>query len=208
MMPAAFLDGGLADYLVWIFRIIAALGGAVIGYLLSGPVVRLLYRGAFHRPAPIGAVFTGKICGAGLLGCLFFFLVGLGGNFGFGPGGGGGGTGNGNGDGKGGATADKSGDKRTGDKKDGSSQKLRTILDIELLGGKRYKDDGRFFLLNRKEPPLTLKEVEQHFHENKGNLEVRIILTPQSVSEYTNTVKRLRMLADKYELPNWIENVP
>jgi hypothetical protein len=193
------------DYLVWTFKIIAALGGAVIGWLLAGPVVRLLVRGAFHRPASSGTVFAGKICGAGLVGTLFFFLVGLGGNFGFGPGGGGGGKGSGPGNG-GNGSADKK--DQGSDKKSDTSPKLRPILEIELLGGEHYKDDGRFFLLHRKEPALTLKEVEQYFQKNQGNLEVRIILTAQSVSQSTNTVERLRMLADKYKLPNRIENIP
>ena len=194
-------------YLIWTFKVIAGLGGAIIGYFLAGPVVRLLYRGAFHRPAPSGAIFAGKLCGAGLVGVLFFFLVGLGGRW-FGPGGGG----NGNGTGNGGHSSSekKGGDGQADDKKSDDSPKLRQILEIELLGGKRYKGEGRFYLLHRKEPAATLKEVQKYFQENK-DLEVHIILrtAPEmSVSQSTGTVIRLRELADKYGIPNWIENVP
>jgi hypothetical protein len=196
------------DYLIWTFRVIAALGGAIIGYFLAGPVVRLLYRGAFHRPAPGSAIFAGKICGAGLVGALFFFLVGLGGNFGFGPGGGGQGNGTGNG-GNNGSTHKKGGDQEN-NKKNDPSPEVRQVLEIELLGGERYKGDQRFFLLKRREPAVTFKEVEQYFQDNK-NLEVHIIIrtAPEmSVSENSPTVRRLRTLAGKFGIPYRIENVP
>jgi len=196
------------DYLIWTFRVIAGLGGAIIGYFLAGPVVRLLYRGAFHQPAPREAIFAGKLCGAGLVGVLFFFLVGLGGHFGFGPGGGG--DGNGTGNGGHGSSEKKGGDSQTDDKKSDVSPKVRQVLEIELLGGERYKGEERFYLLHRKEPAATLKEVQKYFQENK-DLEVHIILrtAPEmSVSESTGTVIRLRKLADKYGIPNRIENVP
>ena len=35
-----------------VLRLAAGVGGALVGWFLTGPVVRLLYRGAFHRPAP------------------------------------------------------------------------------------------------------------------------------------------------------------
>jgi hypothetical protein len=208
MIPLAIWDAGLSDYLVWTFKVIAALGGAVIGWFVGGPVIRLLVRGAFHRPAGSGTVFFGKICGAGLVGTLFFFLVGLGGDFGFGRGGGGNGSGTGTGNGGNGSGEKKGNDSE--DKKGDITPKLRPILEIELLGGDRYKDDERFFLLHRKEPALTLKEVEKYFQEH-NDLEVHIVIrtAPEmSVSENSPTVIRLRKLADKYKLPNRIENVP
>jgi len=208
MIPGAIWDTSVTDYLLWTFRIIAALGGAVVGWLVAGPVVRLLVRGAFHRPASPGTLFAGKICGAGLVGTIFFLLVGLGGNFGFGPGGGGG---KGNGTGNGGTgSADKKGCDSTTDKKNDTSPKLRSVVQIELLGGDRYKGDNRFFLLHRKEPALTLKDIDKYFQENK-DLEVHIIIrtAPEmSVSEHSPTVSRLRNLADKYKFPNRIEYLP
>ena len=208
MIPLAIWDAGLSDYLVWTFKVIAALGGAVIGWFVGGPVMRLLVRGAFHRPAGSGTVFFGKICGAGIVGTLFFILVGLGGNFGFGPGGGGNGSGTRTGNG-GNGTGEKKGNDSE-EKKGDITPKLRSILEIELLGGDRYKGDERFFLLHRKEPALTLKEVEKYFQEHR-DLEVHIVIrtSPEmSVSENSPTVIRLRKLADKYKLPNRIENVP
>ncbi|HMF15718.1 MAG TPA: hypothetical protein VKE98_00860, partial [Gemmataceae bacterium] len=160
------------------------------------------------QPAPREAIFAGKLCGAGLVGVLFFFLVGLGGHFGFGPGGGG--DGNGTGNGGHGSSEKKGGDSQTDDKKSDVSPKVRQVLEIELLGGERYKGEERFYLLHRKEPAATLKEVQKYFQENK-DLEVHIILrtAPEmSVSESTGTVIRLRKLADKYGIPNRIENVP
>src|SRR5438034_1102815 len=76
-------------------KIPAAVGGALLGYFASGPVIRLLYRTAFHRPVPGWLLPLGKLSGGAILGAVLFFLVGLGGTgLGFGPG-----RGNGPGDG-------------------------------------------------------------------------------------------------------------
>jgi hypothetical protein len=90
------------------------------------------------------------------------------------------------------------------------SEKNFSILEIELVGGDRYKGDNRFFLLHRKEPAVTLQGVEKFFQENK-NLEVHIIIrtAPEmSVSENSPVVRGLKNLTDKYKFPNRIDRVP
>jgi hypothetical protein len=187
-----------------VLRSAAAVGGAIVGWFLAGPVVRLLGRLAFHRPLPRSAMLFGRIAGAGLLACLIFYYLplGFGGGPGWGPGPGGmPGAGGGLATHKspGSQAAPEKAPKKTAPKE---TAPQREILSIELLGGDRYKGDGRFYLLHRREPAVTLKDVEKYFQEHRGQLEVRIILTPESVGESHGAVERLRALADKYDLPN------
>jgi hypothetical protein len=175
----------------------AAVGGAVIGWFLAGPACRLLVRAAFHKPTPPLAIYPARIGGAVVLGCLIFYYLplGFGGSGGWGlgpgpgPGGGKGSTGNAsNGTAKNSATHQEDPSPR------------REVLEIELIGGGRYKGDGKFYLLHRKEPPVTIREVEDYFQENKGRLEVHIVLTSESVGQSHVAVQRLRNLADKYKM--------
>ena len=47
-------------------------------------------------------------------------------------------------------------------KKTSPTPKVRAVIQIELLGGTRYKGENRFFLVNWKEPAQTLEEVGSH----------------------------------------------
>src|SRR5207244_7010437 len=69
-------------------RIAVAAGGALVGYFLSGPVLRALYRLAFQRPIPGWLLPLGKLGSAALIGLLIFFFLPLGGGdgWGWGPG--------------------------------------------------------------------------------------------------------------------------
>ena len=47
-----FISSAVMATIFWVLRVVAALGGAAAGWLVMGPVARLLYRGTFRRPAP------------------------------------------------------------------------------------------------------------------------------------------------------------
>src|SRR5689334_18126058 len=72
----------------WVVRLAAGFGGALVGWFVTGPVTRLLYRGAFQRPAPGWLVSWARLGGAALVGLLLFYFLPLGGGrgFGWGPG--------------------------------------------------------------------------------------------------------------------------
>ncbi|GEM_PF-6173309 len=175
-------------------KIATAIGGALLGYILSGPAIRLLFRLAFHRPVPGWFLPLGRLGGAALLGALLFFLVSLGGS-GFGWGGAGGsGTGLGPGAGKTGGDKAKPGT--------GTSEKAtREKLVIELLGGNRVAGDQRYYLLKGQEPAKTLGEVEDLIKEKSDKFEVHVVLTDESVAASHPAVARLRELLQRYQVP-------
>jgi hypothetical protein len=212
---AVLADLGLQDLLFWGVRIIAGLGGALVGWFIMPPLIRILLRLAFHKPAPNWVVSWLRLVGAVLFGIFVAFCVHLGGGFGFGPGGGGGGYGSGSGkNGKGGDGTSKVADaKKVTDSSAKSAElenKARDSLPIELLGGQRYKGDERYYLIERKEPARTLAEVDEFLQKNPGKYKmVQIVLTPESVFEEHRAVTSLReRVVQKYKLVPYIEQVP
>jgi len=157
--------------LLWVLRIGLALGGAVVGWFVSGPVIRLLYRGAFRRPAPGWLIPWARLGGAALIGLLVFYFLplGWGGGGGWGWGlGAGGGPGLGTGDGSGYKRAEKA---VLADKNGEASKKIDLeALEIELVGGTRYQGEGRLYLINRRQPAVNLAEVDDHIKKNKERL--------------------------------------
>jgi hypothetical protein len=186
-----------------VLRGAAAVGGAVFGWVLSAPLCRILVRAAFHRPAPALVVVAARCAGGAVLACLIFYFLPLGfgggAGFGFGPGGNASGSG-GAGGGSNSFTAKSNPGKQAAEIQNKPAPP-REILDIELIGGKRYRGDDRFYLLRRQEPPVPIKDVEKLFQENKGRLEVHIILTAESVGRSHAAFQRLNNLAQKYDLP-------
>jgi hypothetical protein len=199
-MMGAIWDLNLHEPVFLVLRCAAALGAAVVGWFLAGPLVRLLVKAAFHKSMSSGFLIWFRMGGAALAGILVFHLI-----QGFGGGGGSGfGLGTG-GPGKGGPPDKQAGDKAGTDKTDGDSTLPTEVMPIELLGAgerykNRYKGDDHYYLLDRKDPGLSTKEIEKFFQEKKGKLVVEIILTPDSVSESSPAVRRLQRLADKYKL--------
>ena len=170
----------------------AAIGGALIGYLVSSPVVRLLYRLAFGRPVPGWFLPLGRLAGAALLGALLFFLVSLGGS-GFGWGGPGGlGIGLGPGTGK---TGDGRGTPSAG------AKATREKLVIELLGGNQVGAEQRYYLLKDQEPAKTLGEVEELIKVKADKIEAHIVLTDESVATSHPALARLHELLQRYQVP-------
>ena len=175
-------------------KIAAAIGGALMGYIFSGPTIRLLFRLAFHRPVPGWFLPLGRLGGAALLGALLFFLVSLGGS-GFGWGGpGGSGAGLGPGTGKTGAGKNKPGT-GTGEKA------TREKMIIELLGGDRVAGDQRYYLLKGEESAKTLGEVEDLLKDKADKIEAHVMLTDESVAASHPAVARLHELLQRYQVP-------
>jgi hypothetical protein len=188
------IAGQIAPFFLFI-RIAAAIGGALVGYFLSGPVLRMLYRLAFQRPVPAWLLPLGKLGSAAIIGVLIFFFLPLGGGdgWGWGPGWG---TGAGGDDG---GKAGKSKSKQTAST-DGA---VREKLEIELLGGKKYAGDERFYLVKRTPPAKTLAEVEELLKDHADKVEVHILLTDESesVARSHPAFRRLRELLQRYRIP-------
>jgi hypothetical protein len=209
MTPLSLL--GVIDVtatVLWVLRIGLALGGAVIGWFVSGPVIRLLYRGAFRRPAPGWLMPWARLGGAALVGLLIFYYLPLGGGGGWGWGlGAGAGPGLGTGDGSGYTKAEKA---AIADKNGETSKKnYLEALEIELVGGTSYQGEGRFYLIKRRQPAVNLAEVDDHIKKNKERLGeyVTIILTPESVAAQHGAVLRLvTIIEDNGRIPQ-VKNV-
>lgn len=204
-----FLGLGLEDRALEVVRIIATIGGAVVGWFGCDPLTRLIYRLSFRKPTPSAVLFFSKATAAVLLAVLIYKFIPLGGGgsgFGLGPGPGGGpgkgpgaGGGDGPSDGKGGKDPLKSKD----GKSKGPSGPLEPI-EIEIISIKLYKDDGkeRFYLLDRKPPAVSLGDLEKYFKDRHGKIEVTPILTPNSFDDTPayNPLSRLLELTEKCDI--------
>lgn len=200
MLAAVLLGFNWQASLFWAIRAAVALVACVVGWFLAPVLTRFLYRLAFHRPLPGWGTFLSRLGGALVLGFLAFYYVPLGGGagWGWGPGGGGGpglgpGSGGGTNDGKG------KGGKVADDKK--GLAKIPNSLEIELLGGERYKQDERYYLIERKPPAKTLDEVEDYLKNQKDVSVLFIVLLPEeSVGSKHPAVGRLKTLAESYKI--------
>jgi hypothetical protein len=206
MMVATLLGAiDVTAALFWALRVAAGVGGALVGWFVTGPVARLLYRGAFQRPAPGWLLPWARLSGAALVGLLVFYLLPLGGGsgFGWGPGGG---AGPGQGAGTGKPSVDQT---APGDKHLPQAANDVEALEIELVGGTRYPGGGRFYLINRREPTVALEDVEDYVKKHQERLAeyVTIVLTPQSVDAGHRAVLRLNTIIEKYHRRPQIKDV-
>lgn len=196
--------------LFFIIRVAAGLGGAIVGWFATGPLTRLLYRLAFHRPVPNWLLPWTKMGGALLLGFLLFYFLPLGGGlgWGWGPGEGGGpglGAGAGGGPGAGASGKDKKDGKDTGGGPDKQppEKTVRQRVEIELIGptDPRFKEKDRYYLLKRAEPVMNLAEVEEYFKKHQDKIEVHVILTDTSPGRFQGALGRLVELTSQYRIP-------
>jgi hypothetical protein len=223
MFGQSFPDFGLSDGVLFIVRIIATIGGAVIGWFAADPVTRVSYWAASRKPTPGSLLFTTKSMSAitlALLIYMFMPLGGGGGGLGWGPGlGGNPGKGPGQGGDKGNAGAkdvkppvDAKDAKPTKDDKANAKPVTRLPIDIEILGGPKFKPDGkdRYYLIRKSDPslklsdaPLNHAEVEAVFKEYQTKLLIRIVHTDDSavIDTESDPTRRLQKLASKYEIP-------
>lgn len=196
--PALAAQLSLTEPLFWVLRFIAGVGGAFIGWFLTDPLTRITYRLIARQPVPGWVLPWTKMLGAATLGLLVFFFIPLGeggGGLGWGPGQGGG-PGQGK-DAGGKGTSDKTDGKKPltdAPAKDtkGPTKTVREIVEIELLGGPRYPGGGKYYLIDRRDPPRTLEEVEQYLKKRKDQIEVHVILTEQSVGRHHSAYLLLR----------------
>lgn len=203
-------DLGLSDTLLHLVKIIAAVGGAVVGWFVCDPLTRIGYRLSFKGPTPGSLLLLCKFTGAAALSIAAYILVSIGGGggFGFGPGPGGlPGKGPGQGGDKGmpsnGVKDAKPGAK---DKVDAGKKNAATIepIEIEIISIKRRADidNERFYLLKRAEPALTAAELEDYFKKNHARIEVTPVRTHESIGDMDedNPLRRLIALTEKYKV--------
>lgn len=219
MLGQSFPDLGLTEGVLFIVRVIAAIGGAVVGWFVADPITRAGYRLTVKKPTPGALLFSTKSITAITLAILIFNFLPLGGSggLGFGPGKGGGpgkgpgqgGDKNADGPGKDNKPVETKDAKETKDSKPKAS--LRTPIDIEVLGGPRFKRDGkdRYYLvkkpdsaLNFSESPYNLDELEIKFQLVHANIEIRIVHTDDTAVLTTDAdpTRRLQKLASKYDI--------
>ena len=204
-----FPELGLSEGLLQTVKIIAAVGGAVVGWFVCDPLTRLLYRLSFRAPTPGPVLLLSKGAGAATLALVVYFAIHLGGGGGFGSGPGPGGL-PGKGPGKGGdkiiADGSAKDAKIVKDKVDGPkfNGKLETVH-IEILGGKRFDDDGkeRFYLLERKSPAVNIDDVEEYFKKHEAKIHVVAVLTRDTGIELDligSPLDKLRKRAAQYKI--------
>jgi hypothetical protein len=208
-----FTQLGLNEMAQWAVKIIAAVGGAFIGWFLTDPLARISFRVAFQRPIPGWTLPWAKLSGGTLLAVIAFLVVSFGGGpggLGFGPGLGGS---PGMGSGEGGAGKDavahddgkKADDANSPDKNKaklpdmGKETIVRKTVAIEVLGGENYPGDNRWYVIRPAGKPLTLEEVEVYFKENSNKLELRLVKTDESA--LFGPIDDLTALAGRYHIP-------
>jgi hypothetical protein len=195
--------GAAQELLDLLLRLLLAGAGLVVGWFVASPLVRLLYRLAFHRPVPPKVLTASRLAAAVVCGVLVFLLVDL-----LGPGGGGGGRGKGTGPGegpgslsgsdKGGQDAPGKGGKQTGIKPGLQGETFR----IKLIASSQYKYDKRWYLIDLGGEPRTQAEVEAYLKGHKGRIKsLEIVLSSESPSASHYAVGSLRDLAAQYQLP-------
>jgi hypothetical protein len=149
-------------------------------------------------------VFLVRIAGAVAVGLLVYYFLHPGGSGGWGLGGGsfglGGGTG-GTGTGTATGVTTRATTATTAASKTVSAPVAADTLTIEMLGGTRYKGEGRYYLIDDKAPARTLAEVEDLLKMNKGRYgKLEILLYPESMASVTAPVTQLAELAKRQGL--------
>jgi hypothetical protein len=175
-------------------KVLATVGGAILGWYITPPVVRLLVRVAVHRPAPKALVAVSRLMGALLVAAIVWAIwsFGFGDGWGFGPGSGGGaGLGPGSGgtgkqsSSKDGVSKDKSVTEETTKK---AGPPLPDTLTLRMRGGAGVGD--RFYMVDGT--PRTLDDVRQILKKERDHLKtVEIVIDDESVSREHPAVRAL-----------------
>jgi hypothetical protein len=191
---------GIPDVGLLLLKVLAVVGGTVLGGLLGGLLLQLLVRAFFHRATPKPALRVIRLLGGLVLGLLVWLWVfgeggpgGLGGGSGFWPFGGKGGSGTGT------APLIQATAKQKGPAT-ASSPSRPDVLRVEMLGGDRYKSDERFYLIEGEKTPRTLSELTDALttlREKKPGLKKLeiVIYDTGSVAEGHEAVRALQQRA-------------
>jgi hypothetical protein len=199
----------LQNYLLIGIRAVLAVGAAVIGWFLGPPLAALVHRAAYHKPAPVLLMWSSRLGCAALFGLLAFLLIPVGlGGLGVGSGSGGGWPWGGAGPGGNGGTNGAKGNGGTvgdGKKKpgggNGTEQKPKETLAVEMIVSKEYEGGGKYYLIQRKGPAKTLPEVRDFLHRNKNRIgRLEIIIFANSVTRESPVVQRLQQLAEEFQV--------
>ncbi|MCS7046561.1 MAG: hypothetical protein NZO58_09420 [Gemmataceae bacterium] len=185
--------GGHFATLIWAMKIAAAVGGAIVGYAFSGPLVRLGYRLLVRRPIPAWLLPLLRVGAGAALAAVVFILVGLGGG-GWGWGGDGSGAG-------GGASGKFAHQDKPATLPVASAHASRAKLEIELLGGKTSPGDGRYYLVRGQPPAKNLAELEELIRARAEQIEIHLVLTDDSVFSGHSAMTKLRDLLQRYRVP-------
>ena len=199
----------MTDWVLNAIRIVATVAGAVIGWIVCDPVTRILYRIMVRAATPGWLLPWTKLAGAGTLATLVYFFLPLGGGGGAGWGPGlGGSPGKGPGDGGGKAVVVNSNakdSKSTLEEKKKQPDKIdREVVEIEILGGTKFKNDGlkRYYKLKDTGADahvFSYGELKQYFEQKHGKIQVRINVTDDSTvspNEKLDPTRLLRKLMD------------
>jgi hypothetical protein len=212
LLNGCFAAGGLSaaqEVVAFMLRLLLAGFGLFLGWLVAGPVARGVYRVAFQRPIPPKVLTASRLTVAIAAAVLVFLLFPLG------YGGGGGGRGGGKGPGEG-AGADKGGTDSAGKGGKGSKDgKVKPppgepgeTLNVEIITVARYKDDDkRFYLIEGKDPPLTLAEVDAYLKKHERRVKrINILVYADSFARTEEPAVALRDLAEgpPFRLPVYI----
>ena len=208
MFAQSLFDFGISETALQIVKIIGAVGGALVGWFVTDPLTRLVYRLSFKGPTPPYVLFLSKGAGSATMALILYFAIhfGGGGGIGFGPGPGGlPGKGQGVGGDKGVVPNNGSKDSKPPQKdKLESPKKGIESIDIEIISIKRFDDieNERYFLVKRTEPPLTPTQLEDYFKKNHANIEVTPVMTTDSIGEMAddNPLSQLLALTKKYSV--------
>jgi hypothetical protein len=210
-----FPDFGLSEYMLGIVRIIATVGGAIVGWFGSGLLTRVGYWLWYHATTPGPLLFTLKGMGAVTLGLLMWFMpFGGGGGLGWGPGQGGlPGKGPGQGGNKEAPIAKDAKTPKDDAKTDPakSAQSLQSV-EIEIISGKLFKDDGkdRYFVVDHKYPALSHDELDDYLKQNHAKIEVTPVLTKDSigVGRENSPLTQMKALTKKHGVKTLTEKTP
>jgi hypothetical protein len=168
-------------------KVMATAGGAILGWFVTPPVVRLLVRLAIHKSAPKPLVTVGRLMGALLVAAVVWSIWSFGSGQGWGFGSGWGGS-PGSGQGKGG-TGKQEVAKNDVQKDDTAREKdkkkavlpVADKLTVRMRGGTGVEIEERFYLVDNK--PRTLNEVKQILKDGRDHWKtVEIVIDDDSVS--------------------------
>jgi len=208
LLPA-FLDlSGIQQAIFFIVRVFLGVVAGLLGWMAGGPLIRLLHRVVFRRPARYLVVFVGRLAIALLVGLLVFWYFPIGGGgrgWGWGPGQGGG---PGAGPGRGGTDLETGTGKGKGEytSPEETSRKIgKDTLLIEMVPSKRYEPGSdRYYLVGGKALPQDLAEVAEVLKLGEGRWgQVEIRIYANSVAEDHPAVVELKRLMERQGL-HWV----
>lgn len=171
-------------------RLVVAVLAGLVGWFISDPVARTLYGLAFHRTIPKNGLLFLRTAFAGTLAALAFFFFPVG--SGTGLGGFGGGPGN-----QGVDVKEQNKQDNNQDPKDSTEDEVRK-LPIELVRSSEYQGEGKYYLIQGKEPPVDRNAVEDFLRQSGTQWNhLEIIVYANSVSSQHPCVLALKDLAEE-----------